>query len=300
MKRTIFLLPFLFLVALQINCSPPLYFCTAANKAYFQRLLNLIGCLHKVNFEDIAEIAVFNLGLEKNQIDTLKRIQKVKVYEIEQRHPDILKPFHVYGNKWVPGWYAWKPVAIKQALERFPYVLWLDAGTIILKPLNNAFKHIIEHGYMLLHGGPHPLHRHTTKQAINLFNLDDPTRKWVLDAPSIAAFWIGVTKEMGHKLIYPIYELTTDLNNFADDGSSSLGFGAARYEQALISIKAHLMGLTIFHTNQTPTRIVLDVDGAQIPFYATWEPSKFNANRPLYDVLYQVTIPMGYDKYIKY
>ncbi len=298
-KRNFFLCSLL-LSFMGIICTPPMYFCTAANSPYFDRLLNLIGCLHKVNFNDIEQIAVFDIGLDQKQREKLSSIKKVRVYEVEKTHPDILKPFEVRPDKFVPGWYAWKPVVIKQSLEMFPYVLWIDAGTIILKPLDNVFHHIIQNGYMLVHGGWHYLHRHTTQHVINKFDLRDPSRKWILEAPSIAAFWIGVTRDMGKKLIFPIYEMATDLNNFIDDGSSSLGFGAGRYEQTLISIQAHIMGLTVFNTNHTPTKIILSVDDKKIPFYATWEPSKFYANQSLYDVLYQVRELMGFDSYIKY
>jgi len=275
-----------------------MYFCTAANSPYFNRLLNLIGCLHKVNFDDIVEIAVFDIGLDQPQLEKLSSIKKVKVYTIEKVHPDILKPFEIRPQKVVPGWYAWKPVAIKQALDMFPYVLWIDAGTIILKPLNNVFHHILKTGYMLLHGGPHPLHRHTTKHVIDLFDLDTPDRKWILNAPAIAAFWIGVTQDMGKKLIDPVYNLASDLKNFIDDGSSSCGAGAGRHDLTLFSIYAHLLNLDIYFTNQLPTQIYLT--DKKIPFYATWETSKFMANQALYDIYYQVREPMGFDRSIHY
>lgn len=293
---------FLFLLFLysSIMRAMPLYFCTAANAPYYGRLLNLIGCLHKVDFDDIQEIAVFDLGLTTQQRSKLKTIKKVNVYDVQKVHPDILKPVQVAPGKSVPGWYAWKPVAIKQSLEMFPYVLWIDAGTVILKSLKNVFSHIIENGYMLVHGGPHPLHRHTTQRVINLFDLNSDEKKWVLEAPSIAAFWVGVTRQMGQQLVDPIAELASDLKNFEDDGSSTWGFGWGRYEQALLSIKAHLLGLKIQYTSQIPTHIHLNVNGQRLPFNMTWESSKFHRHKDLYDVYYQVRNSLGYERYIQY
>lgn len=296
----IFILFGIFIVNL-IFANPPMYFCTAANSRYFDLLLNLIGCLHNVNFEDIKEIAVFDLGLQKDQLSILRSIEKVNIYEVEKVNPDILKIVEASPGKFVPGWYAWKPVVIKQSLEMFPYVLWIDAGTVVLKPLNNVFYHIIQNDYMLVAGsGPHPLHRHTTRHVIEKFNLVHPSNRWILDAPSIAAFWIGVTKDMGEKLILPIYKMAADLTNFIDDGTSTLGFGWGRYEQTLISIQAHLLGLDTPITNQMPTKINLLVNNEKIPFYATWEYTKIHSNNQLYDVHYQVRDSTVYKKYIRY
>jgi len=110
-----------------------LYFCTAANSTYFERVLNLIGCLHKVNFNEIGQIAVFDLGLTEKEKTKLKNIKKVAVYSVEKTNKDIITPLPTgQGKKLVLGYYSWKPVVIKQALDMFPYVLWLDAGTTIL------------------------------------------------------------------------------------------------------------------------------------------------------------------------
>lgn len=83
-----------------------MYFCTTADERYFPLLINLIGSIHKVNFDELGEIAVFDLGFTEQQLDELHCIEKVRVYNVELTHPDLLKP----NSRLKRGWYAWKPV----------------------------------------------------------------------------------------------------------------------------------------------------------------------------------------------
>src|SRR5439155_21284257 len=50
------------------------YFCTAADSSYFTHLLNLIGSIHKISFDQLGEIAVFDLGLHQEQVEELNKI----------------------------------------------------------------------------------------------------------------------------------------------------------------------------------------------------------------------------------
>lgn len=142
----------------------PHYYCTAADSNYYPKLLNLIGSIHASDYENLAEIAVFDLGFTEIQKTNLTSIEKVKLYQVELVHHDLLKYFKTSSNgRTVRGWYAWKPVVIKQALDLFPYVLYIDAGAVILKPLDDLFKHIEQQGYFLMTCGPHTIADTITK-----------------------------------------------------------------------------------------------------------------------------------------
>ena len=162
------------------------YYCTASDSKYFNNLLNLIGSIHETNYKNLGEIAVFDLGLTKDQIEQLKKIDKISVIKIELTNPDLLKQFKTsHSGKMVPGWYAWKFVILKQALELFPYALWIDAGTTILRPLDNLFKYIQQSGYFLCTMGDekfynqiaHPIKWGTTEYVKNYFGLFFPEKK---------------------------------------------------------------------------------------------------------------------------
>ena len=76
----------------EINKKVPIYICTGTDYKYFPYLLNLIGSLFRVDYENIEEIAVFDLGMHKSQRNHVSSIKKVTVYDVELTHPDILKP----------------------------------------------------------------------------------------------------------------------------------------------------------------------------------------------------------------
>lgn len=277
------------------NCQERMYFCTAANDGYFQHLINLIGSLHKTNFDQLEEIAVFDLGLSNNNINYLKKIKKLNVYQIEKTHPDILKPFirDKAGNT-VPGWYAWKMVAIKQSLDIFPYVLWVDAGSTILRPLQDLFSYIQEHGYFIGTIGDeigtngrylHDVWWGATQYVINKFNLNSSENRWILEQETVMGNVIGVKKEsiFYDKFFMQMYEFTKDLKNFADDGTTSCGLGTGRHDQILLTILSHLLNfkpLIQDYTQKNPMN--LEVHGKDIPFYMTWNPAYVNEKTSIY------------------
>jgi hypothetical protein len=165
---------------LNIHNSIPMYFCTAADSKHYPILLNLIGSLHKHNYQDIEDILVYDLGLDKNQKEELSNIKKVSVCDVDKVNPSILTNIETGVNRSVKGLFSWKPVIIKDALDKYPYILYLDAGTTILKPLNNLFKHISQNGYLFFDCGA-TIKWMTTKYLINKLNLNSDENKGLLD-----------------------------------------------------------------------------------------------------------------------
>jgi hypothetical protein len=257
-----------------------LYFVSAINWKYYNHLINLIGSIHKIHFEELGQIAVFDLGMTSQQRNLINKIEKVVVYDLEKTHPDILKDFYT-GGRTVPGWYAWKPVCIKQALDMFPYVLWMDAGMIVKRPINALFKHIIQNGYFLYTIGDlkladgswmHPIRWSATKFIINTFKLDTPENKWILDMEQVDASFIGASRAVLESFIKPLYEFTRDFRYFADDGSSAYGLGTGRHDQLLTSVFAYLNNMTILKKDYTQkSSIPLSTGDTSAEFYSTWD-----------------------------
>lgn len=278
MKYRIFLLTFIFAPILAFCRNNPVYICTASDDLYYPCLLNLIGSIHKHNFNEICQIAVFDLGLNAEQKTSLLRIQKLKIYPIEQTHPDLLKRFNTRNwGKAVPGWYAWKAVILKQAFDLYPWnatVMWIDAGTTILKDCSLLFDYIEEHGYFFHNGSPWPMKRQTTKFAIDAFNLNTPETEWIAgDTPGMEAGFMGVTSSIYNDFIHPIYLLTFDLRFFADDGTCPNGFGECRHDQTIFSIIALKNNYRIFHHFQNPLdTFYLEIKGEKHPFHIACNP----------------------------
>lgn len=271
---------FCFLLALFLKTSIslwaiPQYYCTGANTTYYKCLLNLIGSIHKHNYDNLVEIAVFDLGLEPEQKAKLQKISKVKLYSLQENNPNLLSFFLVeqgpLKGKRVLGWYAWKPVAIKEALRSFPYLLWLDSACVVLKPLDHLFAHIQSQGYFFTAAGaPYPLAWCTTDFVRKLFSLNNEENKWVLDQEQLMAGFVGVSKEYQELFLNEWYMYTKDIRNFADDGTSGGGWGTCRHDQTLLSIMAHLKGCTI-HPLQIPPACIKGENSVQTPFYVSWK-----------------------------
>lgn len=284
MKNKLLLLPF---IAFTItSCAQPLYFCTASNAHFFNCLMNLIGCLHKHNYNDMGEIAVFDLGLTPEQKDILNNIQKVSVHDVDRVHPDILTPVQTTPwGKMVPGWYAWKAVVIKQALDLFDRVLYIDAGTTVYRPLNDLFDHIEHAGYFFHNGSPWCIKQETTEHVINKFGLNKEDKKWLLDESikGLEAGFVGVTRRVYESFAMPLYELAHDLKNFADDGTCRGGFGNCRHDIPMFSMVALLNGYTIYHHYQNPRQdLQLPTSRGTITFHIACNPQDRTPNTHVY------------------
>lgn len=243
-----------------------MYFCTAADDKHFKWLIHLIASIHKFNFDEVGEIAVFDLGFTPCEIEELNAIEKVKVYEVEKTHPDLLTYFKVRPNgRMARGWYAWKPVVIKQALDMFPYVLYMDSGVTVGMDLGPIFEHIRNKGYYLM-GSGWPLAPTLTKKVRNYFTLNAPYLKFILEKTSMTATVQGLTRGMLKDYILPMYELTKDLSLFEDDGTAPDGFGQARHDQSIASIFAYMLGLELFDYPYTP--ILEDSNATQINIWS--------------------------------
>lgn len=237
-----------------------MYFATPVDERYFPWMLQLIGSLHHHNFDRIEEIAVFDLGLNQEQKNLIARIAKVKLYSLEMTNPDLLKHFKTdTAGKEARGWYAWKPVVIKQALEMFPYVLYLDGGCVVMRPSDDIFRYLIKKNYFLIRdqewfvGGRSRLFtigEMCVQPAQNALQLNTPERSWILDQPGIVAGVQGHTRHMLKEYVLPIYELTKDMKHFADNGSAQLGFGSGRHDQSVFSGYARILGLDLIVPGQ--------------------------------------------------
>ncbi len=235
------------------------YFCTAANEKYYPHLLNLIGSIHQHNFYELGHIAVFDLGLLPHQREQLLTIEKVSVHSVEQTNPEMLQMFYTQPDNEKPalGWYSWKPVAIKQAFELFPQdspILWIDAGTTVLKDISLLFACTKHQGYFFHNGWDWPLKRHTTQFLIESLNLHAPEREWILGDTvyGLEAGLMGLSRNVYDNFILPMYEHSKDIRYFVDDGSAPEGFGYAHHDQTLFSIYAHLNNFNIINHFEDP------------------------------------------------
>ncbi len=232
------------------------YYCTASDDASFDYLVNLIGSVHATNFDNLGEVAVFDLGLGWDQKELLNSMQKVHVYNFKLTHPDIIKHVVVgqytlcggtYG-KVTRGWGAYKPCVLKQALDLFDYVLYLDPDSIVQKKIDHLFGYMNNVGHFFVQESEQEicgqkallcLEAYCTKRVLRELKLDASENRWILQKPSMSTAVQGVSKYVFDSYVYPAYTCTRDLRNFEDDGSAPLDFGEGGREKLIFSVLAH-------------------------------------------------------------
>jgi hypothetical protein len=285
-----------------------IYLCTGANSPYFPHLMNLIGSIHKNNFESLKEIMVFDLGLTSQEREHLLRIKKVVIRDIVKTHPDTLTLFEIPARK-VLGWYAWKPCALHQALQEYPYVLWIDAGTTVLRPIDDLMRHIIENGYFLITSGDekenekfsHSVGWTATEFVRKKFNVDAPENQWILDQECIMGGLNGLSREAYNYYLKDWYEASYDLRNFADDGTTPGNGWHSRHDQTYLSFLTYTKGLNFSkqdYTQQKPT--MLKVNNQDVPFYITWNYHFVSHKTHIYNSRNHLSKIREYINYIQY
>jgi len=149
---------------------------TSANSIYYFSLLTLISSIHKHSLNLVDKIIVFNLGLSIEEIKTLKRIKKVQVVEYPTNASELHSKF------FQPKQFIFKPFCIKNAEKFGNLILWLDAGIMALRPIDEIFKFIEEDDIFLV-GDIHLTKRYTHSECIKIMNAtEDELSKTVLSA----------------------------------------------------------------------------------------------------------------------
>jgi hypothetical protein len=114
---------------------------TATSANHFKPLLFFIQQLRQ--FEPSVRLVVYDIGLNACQIDYLKQspdVDEFRTFDFSQY------PAH-FDLKVAIGEYAWKPAIIKEALEDYPAVLWLDSGDYLQSSLDIVFSKLKKNGF---------------------------------------------------------------------------------------------------------------------------------------------------------
>ena len=268
------------LVVSSCSLGIPHYYATSADANFFNKLITLIETIQKNDQPNFAEIAVFDLGFKPWQREYLVNLEQVRVCDLEMVHPDLLKYFQTSpGGRKVRGWFAWKPVAIKQALDLYPYVLYLDAAMEIYRPLDDLFQHIVQAGYWLVDCGepkenslPYRITKPVVTQVVQKLSPAWQAQLLHPDTRMVSAGIQGLSRQVYDSYVLPVYQQAANLELFADDGSSKMGFGGARHDQALFSIYANLNGFKIDREGWQ----ILQTGEQVVPFHKHWNRKELN------------------------
>lgn len=254
-------------------------FISVCDTEHYPWLLIMLNSIKEHTQGKKIQVIVYDIGLKTDEIKAIESKFPAKVLPIEPVHPDLTKKFVVRKNgRLARGWYAWKPVAIKQAFDHFPYFIYIDAGLTLVGPPDNIFHVILDQGYFFFDCG-HEIGPMTTQKVKNKFKLDTPSKKMILDQFGLSAGLQGLSKKVYDDYVLPMYQLACEFHWFEDDGTAPWGFGGCRHDQPLFSILARQNNYTIQKVNGDGPDYLM-VKGKKIAFHRSmyFQFKSFEAN----------------------
>ena len=189
---------------------------TAANDPYEHTLLTLIASIHRLSYDLIDKIYVFDLGLSNSVKKNIQR-KKVEIVSLPE-DVDATPKQHVY-----------KCYAMHWAKDKAKEILWLDAGVMLLKPIDEIFKIINEEGIFLVGDPNHKNKAWTHQKCIDIMQAS----KEELNALQLSSGILGYKSQGKYqKLINEAYEYSKI------DGCVQGSHSNHRHDQSVYSILA--------------------------------------------------------------
>jgi hypothetical protein len=184
---------------------------TAASENFGPSLLALLGSIH-LNWQTHPAIRVYDLGMDAKTLETLaaNRIEVVKV-----------PPFCPHWRKH----FTWKLWCLNDAPAA--QILWMDAGFVVMEPLDEVFSAIERLGYFLV-PNYHLLDLEASDTACRGCGLDPSFR---LGKPSLSGGLLGFLKE-GKMRELLLEALTVAL----EEENIKATKPAHRHDQAILSL----------------------------------------------------------------
>ena len=129
---------------------------TTANSPYYYSLLTLINGVHTFGLDCVDQILVFNLGLDKTEIDVLKSLKNVSVVEYPKDYIES------HSHSLDPKSYMYKIFCLTYCKTMAENIFWLDAGAT---PINNmcGIYDLIENDEIFMVGDIHLNRNYTHK-----------------------------------------------------------------------------------------------------------------------------------------
>jgi hypothetical protein len=112
------------------RCEAEFAVVTAASHEYYDRVINLAGSMRV--WAPSTSLLVYDVGLTNQQASRVASLQNVTYLKL----PLGDLPPHVSRTGWDSSTYAFKPLAMWDALSRAPCFLWMDSGLELRRPID--------------------------------------------------------------------------------------------------------------------------------------------------------------------
>lgn len=183
---------------------------TAASQSFGPSLLALLGSL-TVNWQNHPPVLVYDLGLDERTLAVL------------EQHQIAVKRVPPFCSHW-RKYYAWKVWCWKDAPAR--NFLWIDAGIVVLQPLDEIFDTINQFGYFICGTGL----RMTDNVSAAMCGACGLEFSFCKDKETLAGGILGINKEMVRDLLEEA--ISVAVNQEAMRATTPLH----RWDQSLISL----------------------------------------------------------------
>ncbi|XP_013391951.1 uncharacterized protein LOC106160006 [Lingula anatina] len=198
---------------------------------FFPGLKNLVGSVHK--WSPDRDIVVWDLGLSPEQVAEVKTWCRVTYRKFDfDKYPPHLRNLHTY---------AWKPVIVKEMVDTYERVLWIDAGSHINDSMSTMDQLMWEDGYILIQGqdADTTLFLHE-KMCLHL-GLKKTSFK---NKPSFAGGFNGWSNRpyLYQKLLIPWFTCALTQRCIAPEGASLANH---RFDQSALTVISYSSGLDL-------------------------------------------------------
>ncbi|XP_013409229.1 uncharacterized protein LOC106172863 [Lingula anatina] len=204
---------------------------TGASDGYFGGLRNLVGSIHF--WEPRTNIVVYDLGLANFQ----KRLISQWCWTTLLSFDFAQYPAHVSVLKE----YAWKPVIMKDAVDKYGKILWIDAGSDVRGPLKKIDKYLSQDGHFLVQGQDEDMTLFSHNATFKYFS---SSKEEFLKKPSYSGNlqgWVRGSRAY-IDILLPLKACALTPECITPPGSMLFNH---RYDQTALSILAYKSGLPI-------------------------------------------------------
>lgn len=110
---------------------------TAANSLYFDTLVTLIASIHRTSYNTVDRIIIYDLGLNDDEIFIINSYDKCEVISF-----NLILPILPFDDYLLPKGHAYKCFCLYHAKDLGSNILWLDAGVMLLKNIQEIYDFI--------------------------------------------------------------------------------------------------------------------------------------------------------------